>query len=147
MRPGDMATITPAGNSIGLRPILLIALSRDAFASANASPNERNHFAAHAALGGLAMRNDSDGRRHDGGAEPAEDARQPILTRVDSAAGLGHALEVGDDAAPVTRELELDDEHPVRKRLALVVRGLDDAEVLDVALVLQDARDLLLDVG
>ena len=69
------------------------------------------------------------------------------LPRVDAAAGLGDALEVGDDAAAIARELQLDDEHAVRERLALVVGGLDDAEVLDVALVLEDARDLLLHLG
>ena len=41
------------------------------------------------------------------------------LPRVDAAAGLRDALEVGDDAAAVARELQLDDEHAVRERLPL----------------------------
>jgi hypothetical protein len=81
---------------------------------------------------------------HDRRAEATEDARQAVLLRVHAAARLRHALEVGDDATPVARELELDDERLVRQRLALVVLQLDDAVVGDVALLLEDARDLLL---
>src|SRR5262245_60012928 len=142
-----MATITPAGSSIGRLPILLIALSSAAFASADASPDEGDDLAAHAALRGLAVRDHPDGRGHDRGPEPTEDARKAILPGVHPTAGLGDALEVRDDATAIARELELDDEHLVWKGLGLVVSGLDDLVVLDVVLVVEDARDLLLHLG
>ena len=76
---------------------------------------------------------------------PKREGAGPCRRRL--AAPLGDTLEVGDDAATISRELQLDDEHAVRERLALVVLGIDDAVVLDVALVLEDAGDLLLDLG
>src|SRR6188508_3406944 len=130
-RPGEIATLTVLGSSMGRLPILLMPL-----------PDERDHFAANALLGSLAARDQAGRGGQDRGAEPAEDARQTVLARVDAAAGAGHALDARDHPLAVASELELDDER--RVRLAL---DLDDAEVLDVALVLEDAGDLLLDPG
>src|SRR5215204_7216157 len=138
-RPGSIDTDTPAGNSMGVFPIRLMAL-----------PDETDDFAADAfALGGLA-RDETPRRRHDRRPHPSEDARQPVLSSVDAAARLRDALEVGDDALPARPVLELDDERAVRSMLlrvglpAVVVCRADDLETHDVALVLEQARDLLL---
>src|SRR5206468_8349161 len=67
-RPGSTVTVTPAGTSIGLFPIRLIA-----------SPHETDDLAADAfALGGAA-RDHAAGGGQDGGAHAAEHARQAIL--------------------------------------------------------------------
>src|SRR5215207_8523012 len=130
-RPGEIATLTVLGSSMGRLPIRLIGL-----------PDEGDDLAADAALRGLAA-GDQPGRSgQDRRPEPAEHARQAVLARVDAAAGARDPLDAGDHALAVAAELELDDEG--RVRLAL---DLDDSEVLDVALVLEDAGDLLLDPG
>src|SRR5215510_5754643 len=95
--------MTPAGNTMGCLPIRDMPL-----------PDEGDDLAADTALGGLAARDDPARRGHDRGAEPTEDARQPVLARVHAATRLRDALEVGDDAAPVLRELQLDHEGRVR---------------------------------
>src|SRR5215204_7798891 len=125
-RPGSIDTDTPAGNSMGVFPIRLMAL-----------PDETDDFAADAfALGGLA-RDETPRRRHDRRPHPSEDARQPVLSSVDAAARLRDALEVGDDALPARPVLELDDERV--EALARLALPADD-----VALLLKQARDLLL---
>src|SRR5687768_15819501 len=81
-RPAEIATDTVLGTSMGLRPIRLMRL-----------PDEGDHFAADAALRGLAA-GDQPGRGgQDRGAETAEDARQAVLARVDAAARARDALE------------------------------------------------------
>src|SRR5581483_10287540 len=55
-------------------------------------------------------------------------------------AGLGHALEAGEDALAPAAVLQLDHERRVRARLRDVV-------VADVALLLEDAGDLDLQLG
>src|SRR5215210_5981359 len=126
-RPGSTAMFTPLGISIGFFPIRLIA----------GSPDEADDLAADSLLGGRAARHDSLGRGQDRRAHASEHARQAILARVDAAARLGDALEVGDDALAVLAELELDDERVVAFALLDPVAG-------DVALLLENAGDLLL---
>src|SRR5262245_4503515 len=103
-------------------------------------PDERDHLAAYAALRGLAVGDHTGRGGHDGGAETAEHAREAVLARVHAAPWLRDAFEIGDDPPPVARELQLDDER--REGFA----GLH-AVVLDVALLLEDAGDLLLHAG
>src|SRR5215204_1372485 len=127
--PGSIDTLTPAGSSIGFFPIRLMAL-----------PDETDDFAADAlALGGLA-RDQTPGRRHDRRAHPPEDARQAILPSVHAAARLRDPLEVGEDALPARSVLELDDER-------VEALALPDRVPRDVALLLEDPRDLLLLAG
>src|SRR5215831_4504862 len=127
-RPGSTDTSTPAGTSMGFLPIRLISL-----------PDETDHFAADAfALGGAA-RDDAAGRGQDCGAHAAEHARQPVLAGVDPPARLGDALEVGQHALAPAAVLQLDDERRVGARLG-------DMEVADVALLLEDAGDLDLEL-
>src|SRR5438067_1588797 len=128
-RPGDSATITPEGSSIGCFPILDIS-----------SPDEADDLAADALLFGAAAGHHAARGGQDRDAHAAEDARQAVLARVDATARLGDALEPGDDALAVAAVLELDDE--VVEALALL-----DAVVADVALLLEQAGDLDLRTG
>src|SRR5918994_1274588 len=128
-RPGEIATFTEVGSSIGLFPIRLMAL-----------PNETDDLAADAfALGGTA-RDEPLGGGHDRGAHAAEHARQPVFPSVHAATGLGDALQIGEDPLATPAVLELDDEE-VERVAAL------DAVVLDVALVLEQPCDLDLHFG
>src|SRR5262245_52144560 len=129
-RPGSMAMLTPAGTGIGRLPILLMSRS----------PDEGDDLAADAALSRGAVGDEPARSREDRGAHPAQDARQPVLSRVDAAAGLGHALQVGDHALAAAAVLQLDDE--LVERLAAL-----DVVVLDVALLLEEAGDLDLQLG
>src|SRR5437868_11585938 len=76
-RPGEIATATSEGSGMGCFPILDIR-----------SPDEADHFTADALLLGGAARDHAARGGHDRDAHAAEDARQPVLARVDSAAGL-----------------------------------------------------------
>src|SRR5829696_10463445 len=128
MRPGEIATLTVVGTSMGRLPILLMPL-----------PDEGDDLAADALLSCLAA-GDQPGRGgQDRGAEPTEHARKAVLAGVDTAARARDPLDAGDHALAIAAELELDDEG--RVRLAI---DLDDAEVLDVPLVLEDAGNLFL---
>src|SRR5918999_2620010 len=129
-RPGRTETETPPGIWIGVLPILLTL----------SSPNETDDLAADTELLGTPARDDAGGRRHDRHAHPAEDARQAVLVRIHAPAGLGHPPEVRDDPLAVASELELDYEGI--EGLALL-----DPVVLDVALLLEQAGDLLLHTG
>src|SRR5580765_7508738 len=128
-RPGSSVTVTPAGTSMGLFPIRLIS-----------SPHEADDLAADALALGGAARDHAAGGGQDRGAHPAEHARQTVLARVDPAAGLRHALEAGEHALAAAAVLEVDHERLVRE-----LAGLDDVEAADVALLLEDAGDLLLE--
>src|SRR5215203_5355578 len=110
--------LTELGISMGFLPIRDISL-----------PDEGDHFAADAALGGLAARDEPGRSGQDRGAKTAEDARQAVLARVHATAGARDALDARDHTLAVAAELELDDERRVRLPL-----DLHDAEVLDVAL-------------
>src|SRR5688500_6221175 len=67
-RPGESATETVDGSSMGCLPIRLIAL-----------PDEGDDLAADAALRGLAARDEAGRGGQDGHAETTEDAGQPVL--------------------------------------------------------------------
>src|SRR6266516_2953684 len=125
-RPGSTATLTPSGISIGCLPIRLIR-----------SPDEADDLAADSAFLRRPAGDETARGGEDRGAHPPEDAWQAILASVHAAARLRDALQVGDDPLPVAPELEIDDERV--EALALL-----DSEVLDVALLLEDAGDLLL---
>src|SRR5262245_11589736 len=127
-RPGSIAMFTFAGTGMGCLPMRLMRL-----------PDEGDHLAADAALSGGAVGDEPARGGQNRGAHAAENARQTILARVDAASGLGDALEIGDHTLPAPAVLEVDDE--VVERLAAL-----DVEVLDVALVLQKARDLDLEL-
>src|SRR5918994_2081503 len=79
--------LTELGISMGFLPIRDISL-----------PDEGDHFAADAALRGLAARDEPGRGGQDRGAETAEHARQAVLARVDATAGARDALDPGDHA-------------------------------------------------
>src|SRR5215203_1547030 len=131
-RPGSTVTVTPAGISMGFLPMRLMALVR------SSSPDEADHFAADALALGGAARDDAAGGRKDGDPHAAEHARQTILARVDPATGLRDALQVSQDALAAAAVLEVDHQDAVRQVFPPL-----DVEVADVALFIEDARDLL----
>src|SRR3954451_3205104 len=128
-RPGEIETETPAGTSMGFLPIRLIRL-----------PDEADDLAADPALLCGPAGHQSVRGGQDRGPHAAEDAGHAIGTSIDAAPRLGDALQIGDDALTAAAVLQLDDEGV--ERLALL-----DAEVGDVALFLEQARDRLLDAG
>src|SRR5437016_3719548 len=126
-RPGDSDTLTLAGSSMGCLPIRLI----------RSLPDEAHDFAADSFLF-RGARGDQAGRsRQDRHAHPAEHARQAVLAGIDTAAGLGHPLEIGDDPLAAPAVLQLDDQ-------GIEALAFLDMEVRDVALLLEDAGDALL---
>src|SRR4029079_8584307 len=128
-RPGEIETFTPVGSSMGCLPIRLIPL-----------PDEANDFAADSFLF-RGARGDQAGRRgQNRHTHSAEHARQAILARVDTAAGLRDPLEVGDDPLAAPAVLQLDDQ-------GIEALALLHVEVRDVALLLEDAGDALLETG
>src|SRR6266511_2585369 len=129
-RPGSMAMFTPVGTGMGCLPMRLM----------ERLPDEGDDLAADAALRGRSIGDETVRGGQDRGAHAAKHARQAVLARIDAAAGLGHALEVGDHALAAAAVLQLDDE--VVERLAAL-----DVEVLDVALFLEQAGNLDLELG
>src|SRR5262249_23991912 len=129
-RPGEIETLTPLGSSMGCLPIRLI----------RSLPDEAHDFAADSSLLRRPRRDQAAGCRQDRHAHPAEHARQPVLARVDTAAGLGHPLQVGDDPFAAPAVLQLDHE-------GIEAFAFLDVVVRDVALLLEDASDLLLQAG
>src|SRR2546423_9853826 len=125
-RPGDSDTLTLAGSSMGCLPIRLIWL-----------PDEAHDFAADSLLFRGACGDQPSRSRQDRHTHSAEHARQAILAGIDTAARLGHPLEVGDDPLAAPSVLQLDDQ-------GIEALALLDVEVRDVALLLEDARDALL---
>src|SRR5439155_17191024 len=101
------------------------------------SPDKADHFPADPALGRRAARDEAARRRQDRRPHPAEHARQAILARVDPATGLRDPPEPADHALAVAPELELDDQ-------GIEALALLGSEASDVALLLADAVDLLL---
>src|SRR5579859_6194429 len=79
----SMATSTPAGTTIGRRPMRDIS----------ALPDVREDFAAELGLAGLRAGHDPLTRADDDDAEAAEDARDVRLAGVDAESRLADALE------------------------------------------------------
>src|SRR5947207_1653626 len=123
-RPGDSDTLTLVGSSMGCFPIRLI----------RSLPDEAHDFAADSLLFRGACGDQSSRRRQDRHAHSAEHARQAVLAGIDTAAGLGHPLEIGDDPLAAPAVLQLDDQ-------GIEALAFLDMEVRDVALLLEDAGD------
>src|SRR5262245_58839378 len=121
-------TCTPFGIVIGFFPILDIAVV------SRPSPDEAEHLAADPLAPRLAVGQHAPGRRQDGHAHPAQHAGDLVGAHVEPAARLRHPPEPGDDALLARAVLQVDPEDPL---LAV----LDEAEVLDEALLLQELRD------
>src|SRR5439155_9241015 len=160
-RPGEIETDTPPGTSIGFFPIRLmsfrsaktVAVVSLTFSAVplvhpvrsptvlifrqGKSPDEAHDFAADTPLLRRAARDEAARGGEDRHSHPAEHAREAILARIHPAAGLGDPLQVGDDPLPAAPVLQLDHE-------GIEAFPLLDVEFRDVALLLEDAGDLLL---
>src|SRR5216684_598081 len=131
--PGCKVTFTVPGNGIGSFPIRDNSFLR-------LLPDVCQHFAAEALTGRLAPAHDSFGCAENGDAEPTEDSRDLCLARVHAQAGAADPLHARDHASAIGASLE-DDTHRLSGSVSL------DLVAGDVALVLQDARDLELQLG
>src|SRR5215831_19353777 len=126
-----MVTSTPLGIGTGMRPIRDIAVS---------SPDVGEDFPAHAALDRLPVGHQATRGGDDGDAKTAEHPRQVVLLRVHAQPRLGHPLEARD--RPLTGRPVLERDHEVLADL-----GILDTPARDVALLLEDLRDVNLDRG
>src|ERR1022692_884530 len=125
-----MVTSTPPGTATGMRPI------RD---MADSLPDVGEDFSAYALLVRRLVGHQAARRGDDRDAEAAEHPRQVVLARVHPQARLGHPLEPGNRALAGRPELERDHE-------ALADFGILHAPARDVALLLEDLRDMHLDL-
>src|SRR2546426_7034572 len=123
--PSVTCTFTPCGMGTGFLPM------RDMSCPL---PHVGEDFAADLLLAGLAIRHHALRRRHERHAHAGEDRRDPVVGDVDAPARRGHAHEAGDHLLVGAAVLEID-----AQRVLLAV--LEDAEVLDEALVLQQLGD------
>src|SRR5712691_10441730 len=126
------ATLTPCGTVMGFLPIRDMACAP--------LPHVREDFAAELLLAHGAVRHDTVRGGQDGDTHPAQDARDLVLVHIDAAPGLRHADQAGYDLLVARAVLQVDAQRP----LLLV---LDEAEVLDEALVLEDLGDPHLELG
>src|SRR5918999_285575 len=124
---GSMAISTPSGSAIGCFPIRLIGLPHPRHQLAPDARAARVVAGHHPARGG-----------HDGGAHPAEHLGHLVGVHVAAPPGLGHALDSADHRLAVLGVLQPHSQHLAD------ARGLH-REVLDVALLAQDAGDLRLE--
>src|SRR6266496_196654 len=127
-----METFTPEGTGMTLRP------TRDIVPSS--LPDVAEDLAAHSLARGRASGHDSARGGEDVDAEAAVNAGDLVLAAVDPAARAAHPLQVRDPPLHPRPVLEEDADLPL---LAV----LDGLEVRDVALVLEDAGDLALQLG
>src|SRR4029450_11148882 len=125
-------TFTSLGMGMTFLPTRDMALS--------SSPHVAEDLATHAFAGGRLARHHAARGGEDVDAQAPVDAGDLVLGAVDAAAGTAHALHVGDDALHAGAVFQVHAEHA----LLLVLDGL---EVRDVALVLEDAGDLDLQLG
>src|SRR5215468_998516 len=127
----SMVTSTPLGIATGIRPIRDIAVS---------SPDVGEDFPAYAALDRLLVGHQATRGGDDGDAQTAEHPRQVVLLCVHAQPGLGHPLEARD--RPLTGRPVLERDHE-----GLADLGILDVPAGDVALLLEDLRDVNLDRG
>src|SRR5262245_37184279 len=106
-------------------------------------PNVAQHLAADAGLYRGAAGHHAPRGREDARAEPSQHIRHVVAAEIDPAAGTADALDTGDQLLAMRSVLE---EQPqrLRRRRRLGGRLVERLEALDVAFVLQDARDLSL---
>src|SRR3954453_4841201 len=127
---GSMNTSTPAGTGMGCFPIRLIA----------GSPHVGDDFAADGLALGLVAGHHAAGGRHDRRAHAAEDLGDLARVDIGAAAGRGHALQPRDHRRAVLGVLQAHAQ-------SLADAGRLGAVVLDVALLLEDAGQLHLELG
>src|SRR5262249_46730028 len=108
-------------------------------------PDVAEHLAAHAGLDRRASGHDAPRGGQDAGAEPCQHVRDAVAPEIDAPTGTTDPLEAGDDPLAMRTVLE---EQAQRSHAFSAARGLlEELESLNVALVLEDARDLDFDAG
>src|SRR4029077_8502831 len=132
--PSTTLTVTPLGSAIGFLPIRDIVF---------VLPDVAEHFAADARFDRGLAGHHAARRREDAGAEARQHFRHVVSAEVDAAAGAADALDARDQLFAVRAVLQEEPQRFAGARLA--VGFVEDLEALDVALVLQDARDVGLD--
>src|SRR5262249_7943689 len=129
--PGLTSTSTPSGISIGFLPMRLMS---------GGSPDVRDDLSADAALARLVAGHHSARGGHDGRAHASEDTGDVALGDVAASTGPRDPLQAADDGVARLRVAQADlDDLADSSRL--------DAEVGDVALLLEDAGHLALQAG
>src|SRR5215204_5407847 len=128
---GSIETVTVAGTGMGLRPMRDMAL-----------PDLGDDLAADARLARVVTGNHAVGRGQDRGAHAAEHLRDVLGVDVGPLAGARHAPDAGDHRRAVVGVLQADDDPLAGGAWA----ALDRLERLDVALLAQDPRELLLEL-
>src|SRR5437588_5947958 len=129
-RSGSIETVTPPGTGMGCLPIRDIAL-----------PDPRHDLAADALDPRVVAGHQPLGRGDDRGPHSALDAWDVVVVDVRPPAGPRDALEAGDYGLALGRVL---DRHRDLVAGTPLSRGVDRV-VLDVALLLEDPRDLSLE--
>src|SRR5690348_7130127 len=136
-----MFTFTSLGMAIGFFPILdIIKLSTFSYWLPVALPNLAQDFPAQAFLARLASGHNPAGGGQDVDAHTAEYARNLAAPHVHPAPRLRHARQVGDGGFITVAVLQINPQNLV----ALLLHRL---EVGDVALFLENAGDLQLQLG
>src|SRR6266850_4321463 len=138
--PDTILTLTPLGSGIGFLPIRDIVLI-PGLRPGLCSPHVAKDFAADAGLARRAAGHHAPRRRQDVGAESAEHRRHVVHAEIDAAARAADPLDAGDHLLAVRSVLQEQADHLAR-RATLRLRLLDQAVALDVALVLEDPRNL-----
>src|SRR4051812_28282755 len=127
---GSMVTVTVSGTGMGFLPMRLIA-----------SPDLRHDLAAHAGLARLVAGHHAARGGDDRGPHAALDLADAAGGRVMALAGARDAAQPADGRAAVLRVLQAHAD----ELGGLPLRGRDDLERLDVALLAQDPRHLALE--
>src|SRR5215470_16642271 len=144
--PSSTFTVTPFGIVIGFLPILDIVHScNGAPPPTRPLPHVAQHLAAHTGLHGRPPRHHSPGRREDAGAQAGKDFRNLVAPEVHAASGTADPLDAGDEPLAVRSVFQSQPQHLSRRRALSRARLVDHLEAVDIAFVLQDARDLHFD--
>src|SRR3954447_17898752 len=138
-RAPSIWTSTPVGTWTGSLPMRDIAVSPPGLSS----PDVGEDFPTHALLVGLTVGEQPLAGRDDRDAEAAEHLGQAGVLGVDAQPGLADPPDTGDRALPVAAVLQRDGQGLLDLALLRVLHG----ERGDVALLLEDLRDALLDLA
>src|SRR5687768_4578680 len=138
-RLSSIATSTPDGTAMGSLPIR----DMSSLLLVSSLPDVGEDFPTHALLVCLAVGQQALARRDDRDTQPAEHLRETRVLGVDPETGLADAADPGDGALAVAAVLERDGERAAH----LALGGLLHVERRDVALLLEDLGDALLELA
>src|SRR5829696_1887163 len=110
-------------------------------------PDVTEHFSTDARFSRGPPCHDAARRRQDARAEPAEHRRHVLDAEIHATAGTADPLEAADHALAMRTVLEEQPDHLPRLASRLLGRRLDESEALDIAFVLEDPRNLRLQLA